>query len=80
MKKLSLKNLEFEANELLQRNQLKRVLGGYSAPGSCGWRSADGSTVNCGYSYDDVSYWVNYYGGYYCCSSCKSNGGSASYC
>ena len=29
MKKLSLKNLEFEANELLQRNQLKTVVGGY---------------------------------------------------
>ena len=29
MKKLSLKNLNFEAKDLLSRNQLKRVNGGY---------------------------------------------------
>ena len=33
MKKLSLKNLKLEANDMLQRNQLKTVFGGYS--GSC---------------------------------------------
>ena len=70
MRKLSLKNLKLEASEMLGRNELKTVLGGYGVdPGSCGWRSADGSTVNCGYSYADVSYWVTYYGGYYCCQS-----------
>ncbi len=30
MKKLSLKNLKLEANDLLERNQLKSVFGGYS--------------------------------------------------
>ena len=76
MKKISLKNLKFEASEILRRNQLKTVLGGYGdETGSCGWRSADGSTVNCGYSYADVSFWQTYHGGYYCCQSCRSNGG-----
>ena len=32
-KKLSLKSLKFEAKEVLQRSQLKRVLGGYAAGG-----------------------------------------------
>lgn len=30
MKKLSLKNLKLEASDMLQRNQLKSVFGGYS--------------------------------------------------
>jgi hypothetical protein len=29
MKKLSLKNLKLEANDMLQRNQLKSILGGH---------------------------------------------------
>ena len=33
MKKLSLKNLKFEASEMLGRNQLKTVLGGYGPDG-----------------------------------------------
>lgn len=33
MKKLSLKNLKFEASEMLGRNQLKTVLGGYKPDG-----------------------------------------------
>ena len=38
MKKLILKNLKLEATDLLQRNQLKTVFGGYGGYGgsSCG--------------------------------------------
>lgn len=31
MKKLSLKNLKLEANNMLERNQLKTIFGGYGA-------------------------------------------------
>ena len=53
MKKLSLKNLKLNESDLLQRNQLKSVFGGYDGGGGCsrfiatctsGWV---GST-NCG--------------------------------
>lgn len=52
MRKLSLKNLKLEVNDMLQRNQLKTVFGGYGGYGasSC---SADctkngvKSTVTC---------------------------------
>ena len=43
MKKLSLKNLKFEASEMLGRNQLKTVLGGYSGGSSCKAICEDGS-------------------------------------
>lgn len=33
MKKLSLKNLKLGVNDILQRDHLKSVLGGYYAPG-----------------------------------------------
>lgn len=35
MKKLSLKNLKLGADDMLQRNQLKTVFGGYSGSGTC---------------------------------------------
>lgn len=44
MKKLNLKHLKLDANDLLQREQLKSVLGGYGDWNKCCW---DG-TNNCG--------------------------------
>ena len=35
MKKLSLKNLKLGADDMLQRNQLKAVFGGYTSNGTC---------------------------------------------
>ena len=54
MKKLSLKNLKLEATDMLQRNQLKTVLGGYGGYGSglctcklSPTRSAETNTDDC---------------------------------
>lgn len=57
MKKLSLKNLNLEVSDLLQRSQLKSVFGGYSDP-ACGggrttqftWACPDGSASGTGYT------------------------------
>ena len=80
MKKLSLKNLKLETNDMLQRNQLKTVFGGYGPPGSgtCGYRNDMG--VICGLSKEVAMEQVTLFGGYWCCGSCASNGGPASYC
>lgn len=51
MKKLSLKNLKLGVDEMLQRNELKSVFGGYggsSAEGSCAIKCASGVWIhNC---------------------------------
>ncbi|WP_139059048.1 hypothetical protein [Polaribacter reichenbachii] len=39
MKKLSLKQLKLDATEMLERNQLKTILGGYGGDGSYGSNS-----------------------------------------
>ncbi len=87
MKKLRLKNLKLEANDMLQRNQLKTVLGGYGGyggpcddnpSGSCGYNNAMGEI--CGLSEDCAKDQVAQFGGNWCCESCAGNGGSASYC
>lgn len=83
MKRLSLKNLNLKADEILQRHQLKSLLGGYG-DGECAVfvRTDDGHNYwsACTYS---VSYAQNayatggdpLYGGYsitgYCCASCS---------
>lgn len=78
MKKLSLKDLKLEADEMLQRNQLKTVLGGdygNDGGGTCGYKHPNGST------WCNISYYTAYNaylknGGNWCCDSCSS----ASYC
>lgn len=48
MKKLSLKNLKLDGNELLQREQLKTVFGGYNGDaGSCSASCGDKPKVTC---------------------------------
>lgn len=55
MKKLSLKILNLGASDLLQRNQLKTVLGG--GYGACNGNSNCSS--GCAYHYDDGTYKCN---------------------
>lgn len=78
MKKLSLKNLNLGVNDLLQKQQLKSIFGGYGS-GSCGYKSPNGE-VWCGLSANQAAAAAANNGGYWCCQSCASNGGSASYC
>jgi hypothetical protein len=50
MKKLSLKNLKLEVSDLLQRNQLKNILGGQlilGNSGSCSATCLDKTTITC---------------------------------
>ncbi|WP_026808949.1 hypothetical protein [Arenibacter latericius] len=45
MKKLSLKNLKLNSNDLLQREQLRSVFGGYGG-GSCTLHCVDGTELS----------------------------------
>jgi hypothetical protein len=49
--------------------------------GTCGLRKSNGET-HCSMSRQEAEGWANHYGSgnYWCCDSCASNGGSASYC
>ncbi|HTO15755.1 MAG TPA: hypothetical protein VLZ83_08285 [Edaphocola sp.] len=81
MKKLNLKNLKLGVDDILQRNQLKSVLGGQSDGCRIAVRNADGSfgywSDNI-YSYEEASsayhnsleYNDGSYASGYCCSSC----------
>ncbi|GAA3558014.1 hypothetical protein [Snuella lapsa] len=59
MKKLSLKNLKLDANDMLQRNQLKTVFGG------------DGGTLECRCKnkHTNAAWW----GGVSSCDQCTSS-------
>jgi hypothetical protein len=67
---------EKNLSNLLSKDEMKQVLGGYG--GSCGYKTSSG-TVYCYQSKSDAQT-LSSGGGYWCCESCKSNGGSASYC
>ena len=47
MKKLNLKNLKLDADDMLQREQLKTVFGGYS--GGCWVMCGDGTQAQTGH-------------------------------
>ena len=79
MKKLSLKNLKLETNDMLQRNQLKTVFGGYAYPGGSCCVTVVGNVStsrHCGFSKQeaiDEANTVASWGGvraYWCCASC----------
>ncbi|WP_100627934.1 rSAM-modified peptide [Algoriphagus formosus] len=64
---------------------MKKITGGYGqgiliAPGTCGWVDRTGYPV-CNIS-KGAAQMLNmlHPGGYWCCQSCASRGGSASYC
>jgi hypothetical protein len=77
MKKLSLEMLRLSTNKILERSQMKKITGGYG--GTCGYKSPSGQ-VWCGMTYSQANQAYNTGGGNWCCDSCASNGGSASYC
>jgi hypothetical protein len=60
---------------MLSRDEMKKVVGGY---GTCGVRI--GSQSWCGMSSWQTQSVAAQNGAYWCCDSCASNGGSASYC
>lgn len=83
MKKLNLKNLKLEAENMLERTQLKTVFGGNYGGYGCAiaMRNSDGSWKGWSapvYSYEDAygaySSGTNYndgsYASGYCCASC----------
>lgn len=77
MKKLSKLDLE---SRMLSNEELITIKAG-SGGGTCVLKKSNGEVV-CGISMAEASGWANYYGSgnYWCCDSCASNGGSASYC
>jgi len=83
MKKLSLKKLNLGADEMLQREQLKSVVGGRMEEGGCkiAVRNSDGSWgywSDAVYTYEEASraynnqtvYSNGSYASGYCCESC----------
>ncbi|MDO9553459.1 hypothetical protein [Rhodonellum sp.] len=77
MKKFNLEMLRPTSDEVLERSQMKKITGGYG--GSCGYRHPSGQ-VWCGMSSSQAQGAYANGGGNWCCGSCLSNGGSASYC
>lgn len=71
MKKLSLKNLKLEANDMLQRNQLKSVFGGYGGynTGTCAYQNVHGWVV-IDASKSTAQAGAAESGGHWCCDSC----------
>lgn len=47
MKKISLKNLDFASEEMLTKEQLKQILGGYSESSDDGGSGAGGCATYC---------------------------------
>ena len=81
LKKINLRSV----SEHLSSKEMRRILGGGEGgygTGTCGIKYPDSSTV-CNISKAEVMFILspidtsNYW---WCCDSCKSNGGSASYC
>lgn len=72
MKKFSLNSVKAS----LTRDEMRQVNGGLYQ--SCGYRNDMGPI--CGLSMAEAQNEVAQWGGWWCCSSCASNGGSASYC
>ncbi len=70
--------MKLASEEVLQKSEMGDIYGG-SGSGTCGYQDPSGYTV-CNLSASQASGYQAQYGGYYCCDSCGSNGGSASYC
>jgi hypothetical protein len=63
---------------ILSKNQLKQIMGGYS----CGYKNYRTGQVMCNLSQAEAQHMASAWssGAYWCCASCASNGGGASYC
>ena len=81
MKKLNLEKLKLAAEDVLQRSQMTTIYGGSGGgSGTCGVKLSNGEPF-CGMTYSEAySVFQNNPGSNWCCDSCQSNGGSASYC
>ena len=79
LKKINLKSV----SERLSNKELKRILGGGGGEGgyaTCGYRDAEGYSY-CNLTQSEARFMAEGIPGYWwCCDSCKSNGGNASYC
>lgn len=65
----------------MSRKEMRDIMAGSNPNvGSCGHKDTITGEVTCGLSVSYAQELQSTYGGYYCCSSCHSNGGSASYC
>jgi hypothetical protein len=72
--KMSLKNIK----DVLSRDEMKVVMAGSN--GSCGVKLSNGQSF-CGMSsWEAQQVQSQNPGSYWCCASCASNGGGASYC
>lgn len=77
MKKLRLKALKFGVKEILTRDQLKSVMGGFGS-GTCCWHNQDWNAYGCGLDRDTAQSRADDYAsnngagnsGYWCCDSC----------
>lgn len=69
MKKLSLKNLKLDADDILQRHQLKTIMGG-SSSGSCAFQSGNGMSGISGVDRNHAEWGSGQTGGNWCCDSC----------
>lgn len=69
MKKISLKNLKLEAGDMLQRNQLKSVIGGHYGIDTCS-----------SHGYNNGNYSFNGGNGYSGCVSYAAAQNGANYC
>lgn len=74
MNNLNFKNIK----GLLSRDEMRQIKGG--SGGSCGFRTDNRSHIFCNLTMAQAQRAAAKNGGYWCCASCASNGGSASYC
>jgi hypothetical protein len=77
MKKMSFSNIK----DMLSRDEMRQVKGG--SGGTCGFKNPHGNgagNVICGVSKSAAMSMAANWSGYWCCTSCAGNGGSASYC
>lgn len=69
--------IKVEKKNILSKDQMRMMSGG----GTCGYTTGvEGGGIWCGLSKETAMLAQSNYGGYWCCDSCASNGGSASYC
>ena len=88
MKKISFKDLESsDSVRKLDFEQMKNLRGGYydwwyypDYRGTCGYKGPASPEPICGISKEIALELHDMSPGHYCCDSCKSNGGPASYC
>lgn len=72
MKKLNLKKLKLEAEDVLQRSQMAGFYGGSGASGTCGWDGGNLTSPFCGISREAAIDNATEHEGNWCCDSCSS--------